>query len=164
MITFPDIPVPTLNRAGITSLPAISPADALSIDQIWLTSFSSLCSSSDTDGILGLLHPSVPFWRDILALTWDLRTFFGTLRIAEVLQARLADVQLSNFTLVEMYTAFQQPFPDLAWVNLMFKFETKVGSGTGVVRLVPLRKNTGNATADFEKVQSLDEIEWKAYI
>ena len=163
MINFPDIPFPTLDRAEITSLPAISPADALSIAQTWLAAFSSLSSSSDTDGILGLLHPSVPFWRDILALTWDLRTFFGTSKIAAFLQARLADAQLSNFNVVETYTAFQQPFPDMAWVNLMFKFGTKVGSCTGVVRLVPVRKNAGNATDDSGKIQSLDDIEWKAH-
>jgi len=42
----------------------------------------------------------------------------------------------------------------------MFKFETKVGSCTGVVRLVPFRKNPAD---DSGKIQSLDEIEWKAH-
>ena len=163
MINFPDIPFPTLDRAGIDSLPAISPADALSIAETWLAAFTSLSSSSDTGEILGLLHPSVPFWRDTLALTWDLRTFVGAPKIATFLQARLTDAQLSNFSLVETYTAFQQPFPDIAWVNLMFKFGTKVGSCTGVVRLVPLRKNAAHATDDSGRIQNLDEIEWKAH-
>jgi len=48
MINFPDILLPTLDRAGNHSLPAIFSADALSIAKTWLTAFSSLCSSSDT--------------------------------------------------------------------------------------------------------------------
>ena len=39
-------------------------------------------------------------------------------------------------------------------MNLMFRFGTKVGSGTGVVRLVPLRKNAGKATDDSGKFRA----------
>ncbi len=106
--------------------------------------------------LTSILYPLVPAWRDVLALTWDIRTFIGLPKIAALLRARLAVAQPRNFDVVEPYTDFHQPYPDLAWMTLMFKFETKVGRATGIARLVPLRKSIG-------EIQSLDDIEWKAY-
>ena len=104
MIQFPDNPLPTLDHAGITSLPEINPSKAHSIAQTWLTSFANSCSNADTQEILNLLHPSTPFWRDILALTWDFCTFFSPLKIAALLDARLANANLSNFILNDTHT------------------------------------------------------------
>ncbi len=163
MTTFPDIPLPTLDRVGISSLPPISPENAKSIAQSWLASLSATCSSVDTPGTLNLLHPSTPFWRDILALTWNIRTFVGHSKIATFLDARLADAQLHEFTLNETYTSFQQPFPDLAWISLIFNFRTKVGGGTGVARLVPFPKHTGNPRDHGGRIQNIEELEWKAH-
>ena len=154
MIDPPDVPFPTLDSAGIHSLPPISLPDALSISRAWFAKFSAL--SSDAHGFLSLLHPSVAVWRDILSLTWDIRTFIGLPKISAFLQARLADTQLRTLGLVEKYTKIQDRFPDIPYVALMFQFETKVGRGMGIVRLVPLRISAG-------EVQSLDDIEWKAY-
>jgi len=159
MIQFPDIPLPTLDRAGITSLPEIDPSKAQSIAQNWLTSFANSCSSADTQGILNLLHPSTPFWRDILALTWDFRTFFSPLKIAALLDARLANANLSNFILNHTHTSFQLPFPDLAWITLVFNFQTKIGKCTGVARLVPLPKRS-----DSGAITSLEDLEWKSHV
>ncbi len=162
MIQFPDIPLPTLDRAGITSLPEIDPSEAQSIAQIWLTSFATSCSNADTQGILDLLHPSTPFWRDILALTWDFRTLFSPLKIAALLDARLANAKLSDFVLNKAYTGFQQPFPDLAWIELVFNFQTKIGKCTGVVRLIPLSKRSD--TNESGAITNLDDLEWKSHV
>lgn len=163
MTTFPNIQLPTLDSVGISSLPPISPVDAKSIAHSWLASLSATCSSADTIGTLDLLHPSTPFWRDILALTWNIRTFIGPSKIATFLDARLSDAQLHEFTLNEMYTVFQQPFSDLAWISLIFNFKTKVGGGTGVARLVPLPKPNSNPRNHGGRIQNLEDLEWKAH-
>jgi hypothetical protein len=157
----PDIPLPTLDRAAITSLPEIDSGTARSIAQTWLTSFASACSNADTQGILNLLHPSTPCWRDMLALTWDFRTLLTPKNIATLLDARLADTKLSDFILNQTYTDFQQPFPDLAWINVMFNFQTKIGKCTGVSRLIPLPKP---ATNESGAVRDLEDLEWKAHV
>ena len=160
MITFPDIPLPTLDRAAITSLPEIDSGNAHSIAQNWLTSLASACSNADTQGVLDLLHPSTPFWRDMLALTWDFRTLSTLSKIGALLDARLADTKLSDFIVNKTYTGFQQLFPDLAWVNLVFNFRTKIGKCTGVARLVPFPKQTNESGA----IKSLGDLEWKAHV
>ena len=161
-LQFPDIPFPTLDSAGITSLPIIDPSKARSLAQTWLSSFATACSNADTQAVLDLLHPTTPFWRDTLALTWDFRTLFVPSKIEALLDARLNDTKLSNFVLNETYTAFQQPFPDLAWVNLMFNFQTNIGKCTGVVKLVPLLKQ--QTTDGGGAIKRLEDLEWKAYV
>src|SRR6266542_3044554 len=102
MVGLPDIPFPTLDRAGIRSLPPISRSDTLSMSRSWLSSFTSLCASAVTDSLLAsILYPLVPAWRDVLALTWDIRTFIGLPKIAALLRARLADAKLRNFDVIE---------------------------------------------------------------
>lgn len=162
MLQFPDIPLPTLDRAGIISLPAIRPSDSQSIAQNWLASFADVCSNANTQGVLDLLHPSTPFWRDLLALTWDIRTFSGPSKIAAFLDSCLVDAKLSNFTLNVTYSDFERPFPDLAWINSLFNFQTKIGRCTGVVRLVPLLKQAD--TSGSRAVESLKDLKWKAYV
>jgi len=158
MANVPDTPLPTLERLGITSLPPISPQEALCIAQEWLSKFTAASSakSIDVDKVLAILHPTESFWRDMLALTWDLRTFAGPSKTAAFLTSRLAESDLHDVTLNSTYTAFQQPYEDLAWVSMLFDFKTKVGTGTGIVRLVPFPKV--NTTGG-----SLDELEWKAH-
>jgi hypothetical protein len=162
MVQFPDIPFPTLDRAGIQApLPPIQASDAKSVANTWLTSFAAACSNADTHATLDLLHPSTPFWRDMLALTWDFRTLFTPSKIADLLDARLADAKFSDFILNETHTDFQQPFPDLAWVTLVFNFQSKIGKCTGVARLVPLLIHENNSSVS---VTRLEDLQWKAYI
>src|SRR5260221_920902 len=103
-LKFPDIPLPTLDRAAISSLPEIDSESAHYIAQTWLASFASACHTADTKGILDLLHPSAPHWRDLLALTWDFRTLSTSSKIAALLDARLADTKLSDVILNKTYT------------------------------------------------------------
>ena len=51
---------------------------------------------------------------------------------------------------IELSAASQlvKPYPDLAWIQLSFRFETQSGLGTGIVRLVPVSlgpNSNGNA-------------------
>jgi len=76
-------------------------------------------------------------WRDMAALTGDFRTFSGESKIEQFLTDRLAQSKFQNFRAKDELLAFQQPYPDLVWINLMFEFRTDVGNASGIVRLVP---------------------------
>ena len=116
----------------------------------WLSSFAKFAETGDVEGVTSLLIESdfsssllpEPFdttttasssvslyWKDILALTWDLRTFEGTATIKAVLTDRLADAQIQNVKLSDDIKPWQlqQPHPDLASIQLLFTFETKRG-------------------------------------
>jgi hypothetical protein len=163
-----EAPLPTLNKLGVSSLS--ENIDAAKIANEWFASFADKITSNDVDGITNLLiqssfdsarpetqdQPSV-YWRDLLAITWDFRTFEGTARIHKFLSDRLQGAKISNLKLKTtndgegLAPFFAQPFPDLAWIMGMFTFETDVGLCFGIFRLVP--------TLDAKS----QEIVWKAH-
>jgi hypothetical protein len=146
--------LPTFDKLGVSNIPA--DFDASKVTSEWFASFSERLVSGDVEGVVDLLVRSsfdsaIPethnqasvYWRDLLALTWDFRTFEGTTRIRKFLNDRLEDAKISNLQLKTVNDAnglapsFMQLFPDLAWITGMFTFETAVGLGSGVFRLVP---------------------------
>ncbi|KAF8150950.1 hypothetical protein B0H34DRAFT_730728 [Crassisporium funariophilum] len=153
-----EAPLPTLIKLGNPSVPR--DLDAVKVATEWLAAFAQFAEQGDIDGVLSLLvnsnfasnlfkptgkdNPASPadiavYWRDLLALTWDFRTFEGTEKIKQFLTDRLAGSKLSSFKLrQDTPPQLQTPYPDLAWIQLMFTFETKAGLGSGIVRLVPL--------------------------
>ncbi|KAI0089793.1 FAD/NAD(P)-binding domain-containing protein [Irpex rosettiformis] len=125
--------LPTFSNLGVQTVDP-KDVDAHKIAQDWLASFSSAVSASDIPAILATLHDQ-PWWKDLFALTWDLRTFFGQENIKQFLSDRLPQVKLSIGSLVN--AQWQQPWPDLGWVCAQFQFETEIANGYAVARLVP---------------------------
>ncbi|KAF8557998.1 hypothetical protein OG21DRAFT_1504676, partial [Imleria badia] len=80
-----DVILPTLERLGVDA-----PSD-VSVDKVatrWFAAFSAAVQDSDVTAI------TAPFtddgnWKDILALTWDLRTLVGKEAVTRMLDARL---------------------------------------------------------------------------
>jgi len=93
----------------------------------WLNKFSSARSVDN------LFHQDA-YWRDILACSWDFRTFHGLQSIATfhadcVLPANLHSFRLTNADLLQLY-------PDITWIQGLFDFSIgDFASGAGVFRL-----------------------------
>ena len=142
--------LPTLDALGI-SIP--SSVDATQVAAEWLGQFSGHVKARDVDGIMDLFQGDA-FWRDLLALTWDFRTFDGEEMIKTFLRDRLPATGMNNVALGD-FIQFQQPFPDMVWVAFTFKFETDVGIGSGVVRLVPTSSGAWKAHTMFTNLEEL---------
>ncbi|KIK80319.1 hypothetical protein PAXRUDRAFT_158973, partial [Paxillus rubicundulus Ve08.2h10] len=128
--------LPTLQRLGVDDPTNVSAAD---VATAWFEAFSSAVASSDIAGILDLFLDD-GFWKDILALTWDLRTIEGRDGIKNLLENRLVPTGLVNLRLSHedlRAPEIQRLFPDLVLLRLCFEFGTKVGKGTAVCYLVP---------------------------
>ena len=125
--------LPTLDR-----LKAAIPAnpDAKLIASQWFQSFASKLSAGDVRSVIATLLEDA-LWRDMLALTWDFLTFEGKDVIGSALHDVLPGLKLSGLRLNEESVVFSQPFPDLAWIQGMFDFETAAGIGSGIFRIVP---------------------------
>ncbi|KAF8903686.1 hypothetical protein CPB84DRAFT_1814587 [Gymnopilus junonius] len=167
----PEASLPTLSKLGHPHIP--EDLDDVKIASDWLDSFAKYAGQGDVDGLLGLLitssfalnfftsaehvDPSSPYdiplyWRDILALSWDIRTFEGTPKIKQFLSSQLSSAEITNVKLqTDIPPQLQRPFPDLAWIQVLFKFETKAGLCSGVVRLVPVSNKESQ------------ELTWKAH-
>jgi NAD(P)-binding Rossmann-like domain len=167
-----EIPLPTLSKLGNPSIPA--DLDAVKIATEWLSSFANFAEQGDINGILSLIPDSqftssskdapdttttefAVYWRDMLALTWDFRTFEGTSKIKQFLVDRLAkpkiisNIQLQNGSQIRVV----KPYPDLAWIQLSFTFETQSGLGSGIVRLIPISTDGPNSNGNV--------VVWKAH-
>jgi hypothetical protein len=148
----PNTPLPTLDKLG-ASVP--SNLDAKAVANKWFTAFSAALSTSNTQ-LLSTLFVSDAFWRDMLALTWDFRTFSGLPSISQFLTDRLAMMHPRSFSLREdAFLGLQQPFPDVAWVHMMFDFETDAGISSGIARLVPTSDGEWRAHTVFTNLEDL---------
>ncbi len=136
--TFPSLLQSNLDVSALTS-------DAIhALISTWFAAFESAIVSQDVERILALFAERC-FWRDMLSLTWDFRTFHDAAQIREFLSACLHLADLNCLRLREETISLQQPFPDAVWIQTFFDFETKAGSGSGLVHLVPTPEGSWKA-------------------
>lgn len=129
--------LPTFDRLN-TAIP--SDLDVNAVGTTWVTSLANAVASKDTDAIVGLLHPD-GWWRDLFALTWDLRTFHGAAQISTFIRDRVAVSDSETQFKIELDrgvdASLVKRYDDLHWVLVHFHFSTKVAQGRGVTFLLP---------------------------
>lgn len=133
-ISLPKYSKPTPS-VTIKPIPSSSPKE---IAQAWLDRFSAVLASGDASKLGSIIHDD-SWWRDALAVTWDLRTVRGLDNIVKYVSSSVVDAGWSNLKLVESgkFAACEQtPIEGLDWVESMFEWETRVGRGKGMLRLV----------------------------
>lgn len=94
----------------------------------WLSQLSSAIEARDVEAILALFCDDC-YWRDFLALTWNIKTLEGKEAIASMLSATLGAAAPTGFSVTEAFTT--GPGTIEAW----FTFSTAAGAGSGIVRL-----------------------------
>lgn len=120
------------------------------IAQQWLTALETQLWRQGTLTLSELFHAEC-WWRDMLALDWDMRTAHTSAEIEDLLRKRQGQAQLSRFKLQDkgqFQPRWEHVVAGLSWVSSMFFFETAVGTGTGMLRLT----------------QDTDNGVWKAYV
>ncbi|KAJ7498695.1 hypothetical protein FB451DRAFT_1334343 [Mycena latifolia] len=142
--------LPTLDKLGATIPDELDPRK---IATEWFESFSTHAGDGNVEGVAALFIEGA-LWRDILALSWDFRTFQGV-TFQRFLTDRLAAARMSAFQLKDDYLGLKRPYPDIAWIEAMFSFETNVGLASGVFRLVPLRDGEWKAHCMFTNLEDL---------
>jgi hypothetical protein len=127
------------------------------IAQSWLDRFSAVLDSGDASRLSTVLHQD-SWWRDHVALSWDLRTLHGLSAITSFLSPILSSVNLRPLSLAEEGKAYSPSIvklPELEWIQSIFTFETNTGRGRGFLRLAQ------NETGDWKAhmlYTALDEI------
>lgn len=93
------------------------------------------------------------YWRDVIAFTWHLRTFYDSPTIAPAL-TELAKARGGNFQFELDAKSVKEatPKPGLRWIEGMFTFETQS----------PAARCGGRVTL-FPEQKSGDEIAWKIW-
>ena len=105
------------------------------IAQAWLTRFERALARGD--GLADLFHAD-SYWRDVLALTWELTTFNGRDAIVAALREHVPGAQLSGCTVDPGRTPPREVTrAGTKATEIIFRFETAIGRGSGVLRLTP---------------------------
>ena len=117
--------------------PALSsPADLQAATTKWLNRFESLLSAGNATGLAALFAPECHY-RDILAFSWTLRPAAGANEITDFLTSVQSQVQAKNFAIAETRAAPRKVTRlGIQVIEAIFKFETAVGRGHGVLRLL----------------------------
>jgi cation diffusion facilitator CzcD-associated flavoprotein CzcO len=107
---------------------------ARSVDQ-WLAEFAEALERSDLPAAMRLLSAGV-YWRDVLALTWDVHTFYGAEQVRAALAAWLAKAKLRGLRLSPRTQPQRVTRAGTAAIEAIVEFEVAAGCGRGVIRLV----------------------------
>jgi putative flavoprotein involved in K+ transport len=100
----------------------------------WLEQFGSAVGSGEARQVTALLAADC-WWRDLLALTWDLGTYRGVESVGVMLESHLTPQAITGITLVtECGPRFQGD--DAEIVEGFFTFTTPSGDGRSAVRLI----------------------------
>jgi len=109
---------------------------AVEVFSHWVASYGAALESGDAASAASQFAED-GYWRDILAFTWDYRTFAGRVDIERGLDARLTAVKPRAFRVARDRIAPRQVRRSgRTVVEGYFDFDTEVGRGTGFVRLL----------------------------
>ena len=149
-----------MTSAQIDSPEVRMPAGTESIATIadhWLEKFERALAEPDHVHLKVLFHPG-GHWRDVLALTWHIRTVNGLDAILRELKAHVSSAKPTGFRTDPHRTAPR--YVTRAGTNAIeaiFRFETAQGRCSGVLRLIP-DANDGNTLKAWTLLTALEEI------
>ncbi|CAO2655023.1 Nn.00g117560.m01.CDS01 [Neocucurbitaria sp. VM-36] len=144
-----DTSIPSSERPEFGSVniplgeyPATSTSENVGADSVAseiVAYFNDALSKKDYAAIASLFLKDKSYWRDHLALTWDLRTSKGSDSIKSYLDS--SKVQLTKLDL-DKSSEFRAPkfgpidaWGDVKGISFFIKFETDVGRGEGIANL-----------------------------
>ena len=123
----------------------------------WLSQFERVLAEPD-DILLKALFHADSHWRDVLALTWHIRTVNGLDSILKELNAHVGRANPINFRTDPNRTAPRYVTrAGTKAIEAIFTFETADGRGNGVLRLTP-DANDGHTLKAWTLLTALDEI------
>jgi putative flavoprotein involved in K+ transport len=94
----------------------------------WLADFEAALTANDVERAASMFADS-SFWRDIVAFTWNITTVEGPDGVADMLRQTLGNTEPSGFRTTD------EPTETDGVVEAFIEFETKVGRGSGHLRL-----------------------------
>jgi Pyridine nucleotide-disulphide oxidoreductase len=123
----------------------------------WLAEFESALAALDDGALERLFHPD-SYWRDALALSWTLQTINGRGDILKMLKAQAPSAAPSGFAIDPDRAAPRKVMrAGTDCIEAIFGFETKLGRGDGIIRLIP-DADDGNRLKAWTLLTALQEL------
>ena len=131
--------------------------DIALVAENWLAQFESHLRKPGDGALKALFHPE-SYWRDVLALSWNIQTINGAAAIWKELAARAGHAAPSEFRIdPERAPPRRVSRAGTSAIEAMFKFETAMGRGSGIIRLIP-DAGDGNRLKAWTLLTALDEL------
>jgi cation diffusion facilitator CzcD-associated flavoprotein CzcO len=123
----------------------------------WLAQFEGALGHCEHGALQALFHPD-SYWRDVLALSWNLQTINGADAIVKELAALAERAALRNFRIdPERAPPRRVTRAGINAIEAIFKFETAQGRGSGILRLIP-DAGDANRPKAWTLLTALDEL------
>src|SRR6187200_3617330 len=123
----------------------------------WLAQFEEALAKSDS-GLLKMLFHADSHWRDVLALSWNIQTVNGADAILKELALHAPAAGPVGFAVDPNRAAPRKVMrAGTNAIEAIFKFETKVGRGSGIIRLIP-DADDGNRLKAWTLLTALQEL------
>jgi putative flavoprotein involved in K+ transport len=123
----------------------------------WLAQFEDALARPDDGQLKALFHPD-SHWRDVLALSWNIQTLNGADAILNELKIHARRAAPSGFAIDPDRRAPRKVMrAGTDAIEAIFRFETKVGRGSGIIRLTPDAAD-GNALKAWTLLTELGEL------
>jgi cation diffusion facilitator CzcD-associated flavoprotein CzcO len=140
-----------------TKISEMSSSELQDATAFWLAAFEDALDRTDTISAADLFLKD-SHWRDVLAFTWHLQTMSGISDIEATLKQTLHSVRPSGFQVAPERTAPRQVFrAGIESIEAIFEFNTLMGRGSGVLRLIP-DSDAGGAMRAWTFLTSLEEL------
>jgi putative flavoprotein involved in K+ transport len=120
----------------------------------WLRQFGAALEQRDADRATDLFMAE-GWWRDLLAFTWDLRTFHGARTIGSALRSTVAAAEPRDFQLEPGREAVLTGTDAARTVEAFYRFETKQARGRGFIRLMPSENGSWKAWTLLTAIEEL---------
>jgi cation diffusion facilitator CzcD-associated flavoprotein CzcO len=131
--------------------------DAAIAAESWLGQFEAALAGGD-DGALKGLFLAESYWRDVLALSWQIQTLNGAPAILKELAAYAARVRPYGFAIdPDRAPPRRVTRAGTQAIEAIFKFETRQGRGSGIFRLLP-DTDDNNRLKAWTLLTALDEL------
>jgi cation diffusion facilitator CzcD-associated flavoprotein CzcO len=123
----------------------------------WLAQFENALTKPDPVLLKTLFHPD-SFWRDVLALSWNIQTLNGAEPILLELKTRAAGAAPADFKIAPGRAAPRRVTrAGTGAIETIFTFQTRQGRGSGILRLIP-DAGDGNKLKAWTLLTALDEL------
>src|SRR6267142_1675861 len=123
----------------------------------WLAQFETALTTPDDVLLKTLFHPD-SYWRDVLALGWNIQTLNGADAILTELKAQAGRARPAGFAIDPDRAAPRKVMrAGTNAIEAIFKFETAQGRGNGILRLVP-DAGDSNTIKAWTLLTALDEL------
>ena len=123
----------------------------------WLAQFEEALTRPDEALLYQLFHPD-SYWRDVLALSWNIQTLNGRDAILKALPPLARNMAPSGFAIAPGRAAPRKVMrAGTNAIEAIFEFETRVGRGSGIIRLIP-DDDDGNRLKAWTLLTELGEL------